>query len=291
MKYSKYVIISPVRNEGKYLEVTIAGVVAQTALPLRWVIVDDGSGDDTRTIVENAATACSWIELLARKDRGFRQSGVGVVEAYYEGFARVEDLPWDYVVKLDGDVRLQASYFAQLLHEFERDSRLGIASGDIYNEVNGKLVLDSPDDPAFHVRGAAKIYRRACWDAIGGMPRVTGFDCIDNVKARMLGWNTKRFPRPEAIHLRRTGKANGVWRNSFKDGLGANAIGYHPLFLLLKCLKRIASGGSGIGALGQLCGYVQGYCSDIPRIRDKELIKYLRRQQINRLLGRETIWR
>ena len=259
--------------------------------PLKWVIVDDGSCDRTLTIAREAARREPWIEVVSRKDRGFRQSGIGVVESFYDGFSRVKDLPWAFVVKMDGDIRLSPKYFEEMISHLERDTELGICSGDIYFEENGVLALDSPGDPEFHVRGAAKIYKRKCWEKIGGIARVTGFDCIDNVQARRLGWKTRRFPEPKVIHLRRTGDANGVWRNSLKDGIGANAIGYHPLFLLVKCLRRILMGGSLLVALGQLCGFFRGYFANIKRIEDPELVRYLRRQQLNRLLGRETIWR
>jgi biofilm PGA synthesis N-glycosyltransferase PgaC len=287
---SSYVVISPVRNEEEYLYVTISSLVAQTIRPTSWILVNDGSSDNTGRIADEAAQRHEWIQVIHRSDRGFRQSGVGVVEAFYDGFARVQSRPWHYIVKLDGDVRLPPCYFELLMKEFERDEQLGICSGDVFNEEEGGLVLDSPNDPVFHVRGAAKIYRRACWDAIGGIPQVTGFDCVDNVKARMLGWHTRRFSSLEVIHLRKTGVANGIWRNSFKDGSGANAIGYHPLFLFLKCFKR-AIGGSPIGGLGQLCGFVKAYFGKIPRIQDRQLVQYLRRQQLNRLLGKESIWR
>jgi glycosyltransferase involved in cell wall biosynthesis len=286
----KYVVISPVRNEAQYLPETLATILSQATRPAKWVIVDDGSTDQTAQIVTDAAKHHNWIELVARTDRGFRQSGIGVVEAFYDGFSRVTPGSWDYLAKMDGDVRLPCDYFERLFEEFRKNPKLGICSGDIYVEDDERRVLDSPGDPDFHVRGAAKVYRRACWDEIGGIPRVTGFDCVDNVKARMLGWDTRRFPEPAVIHLRKTGRANGTWRNSVKDGMGARAIGYHPLFLLIKCVNRI-SRGSLLGGLGQCYGFVKGYLCTIPRVTDQRLIRYLRTQQLNRLLGRETIWR
>lgn len=286
-----YLIITTIRNEASQFGHTIDSVVRQTLCPIRWLIVDDGSTDNTSQIITQLSAQHSWIEVIIRKDRGYRQSGVGVVTAFYDGFSRVSFLPWNYLVKLDGDVRIPANYFESLIEEFEHDSTLGICSGEVYNEEDGKLSLDSPEDPSFHVRGAAKIYRRTCWEAIGGILKVNGFDCIDNVKARMLGWNTRRFPQPEVIHLRRTGQANGAWRNSFKDGIGANAIGYHPLFMFFKCIRRLLAGRSIIGVAGQLCGFIRGYYGDIPRVNDPALVRYLRRQQMNRLLGKDTIWR
>lgn len=286
-----YLVISPVRNEAEFIEQTLQSVSSQTITPLKWVIVDDGSTDKTRTLVEQFAVHYNWIEIVSRPDRGYRQAGVGVAEAFYDGFSRCRSLPWNYLVKLDGDIVLPEDYFECLISEFERDLQLGICSGCIYHEKNGILELESPGDPAFHVRGAAKMYRRACWEAMGGFPRVTGFDCVDSLKARMLGWNTRRIPSVKVIHLRPTGAADGAWRNGFKDGLGANAIGYHPLFLFLKCFRRFLRKGGRVNAVGQFCGFIAGYFVNIPRVQERELVDYVRRQQLNRLLGKETIWR
>ena len=290
MNDRSYIVISAVRNEGPYVERTIASMRSQTQLPLKWMIVDDGSKDNTAALTDAAAAEAPWIERVSRKDRGFRQPGVGVVEAFYAGFERVKDLPWSYVVKMDGDLLLPKEYFERLMTAFETEDRLGICSGDIFNETATGLALDSPSDPAFHVRGAAKMYRRACWDAIGGLQRVTGFDSIDNVKARMTGWDTRRLHEVPVIHLRHTGQAGGTWRNGYKNGIGANAIGYHPLFVVVKCLKRLVRG-SPVDALGQGCGFIAGYFVSIPRVQDQKLIRYLRQQQLNRLLGRASIWR
>lgn len=285
-----YIVISPARNEGRFLVDTIASMRNQTIPPLKWVIVDDGSTDNTSVLVREAMSRVSWIELVTRADRGFRQAGVGVVDAFYAGFERVAALPWQYVVKMDADLRLPPDYFERVMAAFDAYPRLGICSGDIVNETSAGLVLDSPGDPAFHVRGAAKMYRRECWQSIGGIARVTGFDTIDNVRACMLAWETRRIPELQVIHLRKTGLASSRWQNAVKNGTGANAIGYHPCFLLAKCLKRLFAGAP-VEAVGQLVGFATAYFKPISRVDDRELIRYLRCQQINRLLGRNSIWR
>ncbi len=288
--HRSYIVISPVRNEGEFLPQTIATMRRQSMVPLKWVIVNDGSRDNTAALAAEAAGEVPWIELVEHQDRGFRQPGSGVVDAFYEGFERAADLPWQYVVKLDGDLCLPPDYFERLIAAFEDEHRLGICSGDIYIETETGPVLDSPSDPGFHVRGAAKMYRRACWHDIGGIHRVTGFDTVDNVSANMHGWQTRRLAELRVIHLRKTGQASGVWGNACKNGIGANAIGYHPAFVLAKCVRR-AFAGAPLDALGILCGYVGGFFMTIPRVRDRDVIRYLRRQQWNRLLGRESIWR
>lgn len=284
----KYIIITPVRDEELYIAKTIQSVVSQTVAPLRWVIVDDGSTDQTGRLVDQASNLHPWISVIHRSNRGSRKAGGGVVDAFYTGYSAVQENSWDYLVKLDGDLSFQNDYFESCFEEFSSNPRLGIGGGDIYNLVDGRLVPEK--QPRFHVRGATKIYRRECWDEIGGLLSAPGWDTLDEVKANMLGWNTYSFPSLEVIHYRFTGNADGRWRNAVKNGLADYTCGYHPLFMLAKCLKRIWEKPYFLGSLGHAYGFAKGYVKGISRVNDPSLIKYVRKQQINRLLGRPTIW-
>jgi poly-beta-1,6-N-acetyl-D-glucosamine synthase len=285
-----YIIITPVRNEGPHFHQTIDAVLSQTLRPRVWVIVNDGSTDRTPQLIDAVASQHSWIQTVHRADRGFRKQGGGVIEAFYEGFRRVESLPWDFLVKMDGDLSFSANYFEYCLAKFALDPQLGIGGGRVYCQVNGAPVEDSPGDPSFHVRGATKIYRRAAWDAIGGLVRAAGWDTLDEVKANMLGWKTYSFPELRVLQLKPTGVADGSWKNWVKNGRANYIAGYHPLFMLVKCLKRTFEAPYGMAALGLFAGFVTGYLKREPRVQDKEVIKYVRRQQLNRLTFRESLW-
>lgn len=286
-----YVIISPVRNEARNLARTIQSVANQTVRPARWIIVDDGSNDGTREIASEAAARHEWITVVARADRGSRKSGAGVMEAFYDGLKRLEKLDWDYLVKLDGDLEFEASFFERIFQAFNQDSSLGVSGGDIYHFENDQKVIESRNDPGFHVRGATKVYRRGCWEAIGGLVPATGWDTLDEVKANMLGWRTARVPTAPALHLRPTGAADGGWRNAFKNGRGSYISGYHPVYMLSKCVKRVLDRPVLIQSLGLAAGFFSSYFGGVEQIRDRDLIRYLRAQQIRRLLGRPSIWR
>jgi glycosyltransferase involved in cell wall biosynthesis len=290
MSRSKYVVISPVRNEGRNLPKTIQSMAAQTLQPAQWIVVNDGSTDKTRELVVEAAQQHPWITLVDRPDRGHRKSGSGVVEAFYDGFRQIRSADWDVIVKLDGDLEFSRDYFSRALKTLASQPKLGITGGDICHWENGALVLESKTDPAFHVRGATKIYRRACWEAIGGILSVTGWDTLDEVKANMLGWETRRIPELKLIHLRFTGSADGTWRNALKNGRGSYICGYHPLFLLAKCAKRFMKRPVGVESLGLLAGYVGGYLGSATRVHDQNLVRYLRAQQLRLLFGRPSLW-
>jgi biofilm PGA synthesis N-glycosyltransferase PgaC len=306
-----YVIITPVRNEGPHFHQTIDSVLSQTLRPHAWVIVDDGSTDITPQLIDTAAARHPWIFAVHRADRGFRNQGAGVIEAFYDGYAqlsRLEQLataplqdsispplhsctpPWDFIVKLDGDLSFSADYFEQCFKRFAADPQLGIGGGRVYCQVNCATVEDSPGDPSFHVRGATKIYRRAAWEAIGGLIRAPGWDTLDEVKANMLGWKTCSFHDLRLVQLKPTGAADGSWKNWVKNGRANYITGYHPLFMLLKCFKRAFQKPYGLAGLGLLSGFSAGYLGRIPQVPDPDLIRYLRRQQMNRLSGKPSLW-
>ncbi|MBD3317467.1 MAG: glycosyltransferase, partial [Chitinivibrionales bacterium] len=253
------------------------------------VIVDDGSTDETGRIADNFARGVRWLQVVHRVDRGFREAGGGVIEAFDDGFAHIAMLEWDFIVKLDGDLSFGPRYFETLLDLFENEPSLGIGGGDVYSVKGGAVELER--QPRFHVRGATKMYRRACWEAVGGLLRAPGWDTLDEVKAHMAGFSTRSFPQLRVMQHKPTGSADGTWRNAVKNGRANWIAGYHPLFVTAKCTRRIFRRPYFLGALGVLTGFVQGYLSQTPQVEDRELIRYLRRQQINKLMLRPTIWR
>ena len=196
---------------------------------------------------------------------------------------------YDFIVKLDGDLTFDPDYFERLFCHFRENPKLGIAGGMIYYVINGTLKLE--ENPIFHVRGATKVYKKKCWDAIGGLLKVPGWDTLDEVKANMLGWTTKSLSDLKIIHHRYTGAADGTWSNWVKNGRGSYISGYHPLFMISKCIKRLFQKPYFLASLGLFYGFSSGYFNNIPQISDSTLINYLRRQQINRLTGKKSIWR
>ncbi len=286
---TRYVIITPVRNEEQHVAATIESVINQTIRPVEWVIVDDGSGDGTYRIADRYADQYPWIHVIRRLDRGFRKSGSGVVEAFYDGYYALRNHNWDYVVKLDGDLTVSSDYFQRCLEEFEKQPRLGIGGGGIYHNVGGELKLEA--NPHFHVRGATKIYRKACWEAIGRLWTAAGWDTIDEVKANMLGWQTRTFEDLRVLHHRPTGAADGKMRDRVKHGMACYVSGYHPLFVAASCMYRLVQKPYVIGSAAICYGYLKGYLMHMPRVNDSHLIDYLRVQQLRRLCGLDTIWK
>jgi biofilm PGA synthesis N-glycosyltransferase PgaC len=285
----KYLIITPVRDEEAYIEKTLQSVLAQTLQPAEWVIVNDGSTDRTGAIIDAYAANHRWILTVDREDRGFRKAAGGVVEAFYEGLAHVTVQDWDFIVKLDGDLSFEKDYFVKCFEQFGANAKLGIGGGTIYHVINGALQRETT--PIFHVRGATKIYRRQCWDNLAGLIRAPGWDTLDEVKANMLGWETRTFPDLRVLHHRPTGMADGTWRSGVKYGLANYISGYHPVFMIVKCLKRLLQRPYLIGSVSLMYGFISGYAKKTPRVDDPALISYLRREQLKRLFMKSSIWR
>jgi poly-beta-1,6-N-acetyl-D-glucosamine synthase len=284
----KYVVISPVRDEGELIARTIESVARQSVVPTQWIIVNDGSKDNTGAVIDQYARKHSWITAVHRADRGFRQPGTGVIDAFYTGYEFIEVPDWEFIVKLDGDLILGEDYFKNCLAEFRENPKLGIGGGAVGHMVNGAMYIERT--PSFHVRGATKIYRRDCWDAIGGLLKAPGWDTIDELKANMLGWSTRSFQHLPLLQARPTGATNGIWGNSVKNGRANYITGYHPLFMLLKCLGRARKKPYVVAGLGMMYGYMHGYFTNVPRVEDEALIRYTREQQLRKLLLRDSIW-
>ena len=285
---TRYVIITPVRNEASYLEENIASVVLQTIKPAEWVLVDDGSTDGTGAIVDQCAAQHAWIKVRHRHNRGFRFPGTGVMEAFYDGYHSLKTQDWEFLVKLDGDLTFGPDYFERCFDKFRRDPQLGIGGGVLYQNSDDQVKVEV--NQAFHVRGATKIYRRACWDVLGGLLVSPGWDTVDELKAHFLRWKTCSFPDIRILHRRPTGAVDGTWRNAVKHGLANYVTAYHPIFIVIKCLKRVVHKPYGLEALGILYGFISGYIRRYPRIQDPALIRYIRGQQLRRLFLLKSIW-
>jgi len=285
----KYVIVTPVRDEQRHIATTIAAVASQTILPTEWIIVNDGSTDLTGSILAEHAARFPWIHVIHRRNRGFRKSGGGVVEAFYDGYRAIQNDDWEFIVKLDGDLTFSENYFEKCFHQFRTEPRLGVGGGEIYHVSDTGMKLEA--NPRFHVRGATKIYRKACWEVIGGLWTAPGWDTIDEVKANMLGWRTHSFSDLRVLHHRPTGTADGLVSDSVKHGVVCHVSGYHPLFFLASCFRRLSKRPYIISSMAMCYGFLKAYITHIPRVDDTGMIKYLRAQQLRRLCGLETIWK
>jgi poly-beta-1,6-N-acetyl-D-glucosamine synthase len=230
-----YVVISPARDEEQFIGKMLDSMASQTVRPLRWILVDDGSGDRTPEIIENYARRHDWITLLSKQLNVARNPRPAVVHAFNAGYEVVRDLEFEIVVKLDTDLELPPDYFEKLLLRFDQNERLGIASGVYYEESNDGLRMIQM--PNYHAAGASKVIRRKCYEQIGGFVPTAGWDTIDEIRAQMKGWETRHYEDVPFRHLRPEGSAIGRLRTLNANGKTYYLLGGGKFFFFLKCLR------------------------------------------------------
>ena len=280
----RLLVISPVKDEARFLQRTIDSLAAQQCRPTRWIIVDDGSSDETGAIADAAAAVHPWIEVLHRPAGTPRRVGPGVIEAFYAGLALANLGDYDYVCKLDGDLEFQPGYFAELFRRFETDPALGTASGKAYIPVGDRFVLERSGDEFSH--GVAKLFRRECFEAIGGFVREVMWDGIDCHRCRMLGWKAASYPDDELAirHLRQMGSSfRSVYHGRLRWGRGQYFMGTHPLYILGISGYRMLERPWIIGGLCILAGYVGSAVRRRPRYGDSAFRRFLHSWQLQRL--------
>jgi len=286
LQHYRYVIICPVRNEEKYISKTLSSVVSQTVKPTEMIVVDDGSTDGTCRCVEDFQKENPWIKMIHRKDRGSRKLGGVVVENFDLGLRAVEK-KYEFIVKIDGDVSFPAFYFEELLSLFALNERLGIAGGKTYNIVNGRMVMEN-SSPEFDVPGPLKMYSKRCFEDIGGLIPVLGWDHIDQMKARMKGWDTKGFPELQIIHHRQMGASIGnLTKGKQRWGETAYVIHTHLLFVLAKGIYHLFRKPLVIGGLAFWYGYLMAALNRKDRYQETDVCSFMRKQQLRRLFGRK----
>ncbi|MEL6500620.1 MAG: glycosyltransferase family A protein [Cyanobacteria bacterium J06623_1] len=286
MKSPKHrmVIISPVRNEGNFIQGILNSMIGQTIKPVEWIIVDDGSSDETFTIASEAAKLYDWIRVVKKIDRGFRAVGPGVVETFYYGYQRIQSEEYDFICKMDADLELPSRYFETLLAFFERDPYLGAASGKPFLQEDGQLVEERTHDEM--VCGQINFYRRQCFDDIGGFVREVHWDGIAFHRARMEGWRTRSIRHPDLnyIHRRLMGSSEaGIIRGRMRWGKGQYFMGTHPLFLLAITCYRMLERPFVLGGMMIFVGYCRAYFSSLGRYENYAFRRSLHAWQMERL--------
>lgn len=278
----RIVLISPCRDEARYMRRTLDSVLAQSLRPSLWVIVDDGSTDESPRILDEYCTAHSFIRVVRREDRGRRAVGPGVIEAFYAGLATVDLDQFDYVCKLDLDLDLPPRYFEELIRRMDADPRLGTCSGKPYfpHPADGHLVSEGCGDDTSV--GMTKFFRVECFRQIGGFVREVMWDGIDCHRSRMLGWRACSWDDPDIrfVHLRPMGSSQvGLWTGRKRHGFGQYFMGTAPLYMIASASHRAMRRPYVVGGLGMLAGYFGAMARRAPRYNDPEFRRFLRRYQ------------
>jgi biofilm PGA synthesis N-glycosyltransferase PgaC len=283
-EFLPYVLITPARNEETYIETTIQSVIKQTVLPVKWVIINDGSTDATSTIVRRYLADHPWIQLVdlpVRRERNFAAK----VYAFNTGQEIVKDLKYDIIGNLDADVTLEKDQFEFLQNEFRKDPRLGVA-GTIFKEEGGYSSETDSFEGETHVSGQCQIFRRECFEEIGGYRpnKAGGIDWMAVTTARMLGWKTRSFRERSFFHHRTLGTAErGRLASSFSYGEKDYYLGGHPVWELFRVAYRMTKRPYLVDGIALGSGYLWALVRRVKRPVSDELMRFHRKEQMHKL--------
>lgn len=275
----RYALVTAAYNEEPYIGKLLDSVVAQEVLPVKWVIVSDGSTDGTDKIVDRYASEFAFIQLLRITDKHERNFAAQV-NAINRGFTELRAIAYDYIGNLDADISLEPWYFARLLKKFEKDERLGLAGGYIYEERGGAFQCRRTNRTTSVPHGL-QLFRRECFEPLGGYLRLPygGPDWHAEVCVRMNGWRVEAFPDLPAYHHRPTGMAGGLLRYWYRQGFMDFSLGCHPGLEVVRCLRRLRSRPVVVGAFARLLGFLQACCAGRGRPVSDEFVAFLRNEQ------------
>lgn len=278
-----YVVVTPARNESRSIELTIRSMVAQTSLPSKWVIVSDGSTDETDDIVSSYARQYSWISLVRLPERSERNFA-GKVLAFNAGLKLLKDVPYDVIASLDADITFDRDYFSFLLERLAADPNLGVV-GTPFRELSGET-YDYRFVSIEHVSGACQVFRVDCFEAIGGYVPIRGgsIDHVAVITARMRGWKTRTFTEKYSVHHRPIGTAeHGSMSAKFRAGKKDYALGNHPVWEACRVARQMMIRPRYIGGLALGAGYIWNMVRREKRPVSKDLIRFHRHEQTQRL--------
>ena len=276
-------LVTPARNEAQFIELTIKSVIAQTVRPIVWVVVSDGSTDGTDEIVSRYTADNPWIHLFRMPERRERHFA-GKVHAFKAGYAQMSHLDYDVIGNLDADITFDEEYFEFLLRKLGENPRLGVAGTPFQDE---SFQYDYRIVSTQHVSGACQLFRRECFEQIGGYipSKAGGVDLLAVTTARMKGWQTQAFLEKQCIHHRKMGSAkHGALHGAFNGGRVDYLLGCDPLWLWGRSIYRIVASRP-IVLSGTLClvGYLWAFITRQKKVAPPDLVRFRRREERSRL--------
>jgi glycosyltransferase involved in cell wall biosynthesis len=279
------VVVVPFLNEGGYLPRFLDSISAQSRPPDQLILVDDGSDDGSYELAQAFADAHPYAVASRRPRRPAetdRLATAAELRAFAWGLERI-DVPYDVVVKLDADLDLRPSHFAEIMSRLAEDPRIGVAGAYLSTRLDSGAIVRERH-PADHVRGPNKFYRRECFEAIAPLPAHLGWDTIDEVKARMHGWRTTsvELSGGDSIHLRPTGLRDGRLRAFARWGECAYGYGSHPITVLAGGLARLRKRPYVLAGAAFVWGWVNALLRDRPRV-EPGVRSFRRREEFVRL--------
>ena len=262
-----YILVTPAKNEEENLPKLVQSIAQQTLKPLIWVIIDDGSTDNTYNIIKEAQEEYNWIKGI-QLEKYPRDLGKHYAYVCNRGFdfaieyCKARNINYDYIGNIDADMIVKPEFFEELIRKAQKNPKLGIFSASVCSIIGHDLFLETNREDL--PMGSPRLWKRECFEETGGYPLSYSADSVSNVIAKLSGWELKIFSELKAIQTRRTGSAEGLWKGYMIYGISAYFRNYHPLFVLTKGLKYLCE-----RPFYAAIAYLYGYFSSVLRRMDK----------------------
>ena len=275
-----HVVVTPSRDETDFLPDLVHSMANQSITPSEWIIVSHNSRKGAKDFLSEVSNKYNWISVVSIDDESKRKRGSQIAKLVNIGLSQTST-DWDFLSKIDADMILPDDYFEKIFSKFSKYQRLGIASGTCFlqTKITKKIEKVSKD----HTRGGLKTYRRTCFEEIGGIQEIDGWDGVDNLTAQMNDWVTSSFSDIQVQHQRMTGSHSGLISGCFESGRFAHTMGYFPPFMIARSLHRMSSKPIFIGGISMFIGYLYSILTRQKRVTEPEVVEFLRKKQKNRL--------
>ncbi|MEO0161839.1 MAG: glycosyltransferase family 2 protein [candidate division WOR-3 bacterium] len=280
--HRKYILITPLKNEIKFLPEVLNCVINQTIPPALWIFVDDGSTDGSYEFLEEWTKKVPWLRVIRLEGKKKREIGFHyseVVAKGFEYFKKIWNESFEYIGILDADIVLPHDYFERLIEKFEIDKTLGIASGIVVCQVGDKRIWEK--EPPEWPCGAARLWTKECFEKTG-WKLTRAPDSVSTARAMSLGYKTRNFPDLIITHLRPTWSGSGFWYGFIDIGKSRYYLGYDPIFILFASLKYTFDYPH-IGTIPFLFGYFSDFIKYKKRIEDKTVVDFFKKRLTSKL--------
>lgn len=279
-----YVLITAAKNEERCIEHCIQSLLRQSILPLRWIIVSDGSTDKTDAIVKKYEEQYDFLTLVRRENQNGYKGFASKVMALKVGFEHLDTIDYDFIGHLDADITFPGDYYGSILKKFDENKKLGLTGGFLLEPSNG-VFKDRPCNTAVSIAGGIQLFRKKCYEDMGGLKPIPfgGEDWYCEIKSRMKGWEVMAFSDVTAHHHKTGRYRRGMLHEALRGGTIDYCMGTHPLFLLVKCLRRLKVQPFLLFSFLWFFGFLKSWVMNREHYVEDAVRAYLKREQLKRL--------